>query len=75
MKTDVQKLSMLIDYLALNKEMAYHRMWAQMWHEVDDEVTSWRMLFTWAELREERSEMWQKFQKHYTDAIFLREGV
>lgn len=75
MKTDKQKLSALIDYLELNKKMAYYRMWAETYFQVGDETTSWRMLLAWVEAKDERAALWRKFQKHYTDAIFLREGV
>ena len=74
MKTDVQKLAALIDYLELNKKMAYHRLWAENYFQMGDEFTSWRWLFMWVEAKDERSKMWQTFQQHYPDAIVLKEG-
>ena len=75
MKTDVQKLAALIDYLALNQQMAYHRLWAETYFQAGDEVASWRFLFTWAYAKDERSKLWKTFQQHYPDAIMLKEGV
>ena len=74
MKTDTQKLSMLIDYLEINRKMTYHRMWAETYFQVGDETTSWRMLLAWVEAKDERSKLWKTFQKHYPDAIVLKEG-
>lgn len=74
MKTDVQKLAALIDYLELNEKMAYSRMWAETYFRIGDEVTSWRMLFAWVEAKDERSKMWKSFQDYYSDAILLKEG-
>lgn len=74
MRTHKDKLQALLSYLSTNVCITSHRLLAEKCYDSGDEVWSWHCLFLWAQVKEERAEMWKWFKHEYSDAMLLKEG-
>jgi hypothetical protein len=74
MRTHKDKLQALLSYLSMNVSITSHRLLSEKAYDWNDERWSWYCLILWAQVKEERAEMWKWFKHEYSDAMLLKEG-